>query len=221
MTVDIVIRGNTRKELVEWGKRNNVIKEVENDQGETVNQLRNGFYWSQWNGSAVMMKSPLTSRGKLPVAIVQEPRFGFTIPATRSLPGWVDDTVTANDADGNVVGTYDREQGGYAVFRATGDVPAVDDELEIFSGPTFWPGFYVLFRFSENRMKEYRALKKIVRTEGVQGDAGGIRYFSWDGIEFAKLSDIEKLMEQQGTPGHEFAGGAIKDSEPLLPDDRD
>ena len=242
MSIDLILCAPTVADMRTFLVARNLITLVdltdENEQpisGKTI-EYREGFYFVPWAGDirnsatgvqvsgGSMMTQPKTLRINQTVDQSNATEFAFNIGA--ATPSWLDTTVTA-EANGEVIGTYDRKQGNFAVFTSAGTSPTVGDALDIYTPQEFLDQFVILAHIhgnffnddrisdgitgEENEVVEQWQKSALIRTIRNNATpitvAGDIQGYDWGGVKLFRAADVQTFLTARGVPGHEWLGG--------------
>jgi hypothetical protein len=181
---------------------------------------RRGFEYSPWAGSGKFLSANKQLRTSIAVDQSTATEFAFNIGS--STPAWLDTTVTA-EANGEIIGTYTRKQGNFAVFTSTGTSPTVGATLDVYTQAEYLDGLVYLVRFSgsvaDDDVADYdetetdqAAKSKIVRwakRNGTIGSTGGgdLDFAEVDGVKIFQPDQVNTWLETRGLPGHIWQGG--------------
>jgi len=228
VSLDLVLWAATKADLATWGQTNppnRPLREqvidtpaVLDDEGNVTTpatykwQIRKGLEFSWWNGSGNLMLEPRTFRTTVNVDIVQDPRFGFDAV---TVPAWA--TRTEAVVDGEVIGTYDRTTGNTVVFMATGDLPEVGDEVDIYTTTQFVDGQFLLLRihgefFDADEIHEGNDVEpwersrvaKYIKNNGTEQTVQGLTCYEMEGVRIFRYADVLAWCEARGVPGHTY-----------------
>lgn len=235
MTIDLIVHAPNKATLVAWAEAHPANSPLRQEVGavydtdpesptfgdklqEGTMQNRPGFTYCWWTGSGEMERQREQFRVSRPVAIVQGGRFGFTIPG--NLPAWVDSETTARDADGNIVGTYDGQVAGYAAFVPTGALPAVGDDLDIWSGRQTIAGVVAILRFSGEFFNEDKLdaaedeeqwmrsrIAGYIKNNGAAIKVLGINGYEMDNVKLFRPQDVMAKVSEWDVYPHQYQGG--------------
>ena len=187
--------------------------------GEWVN--RRGFEYTPWAGSGKFMSANKELRSSLAVNQSNATEFAFNIGATT--PPWLDTTVTA-ELNGEVIGTFTRKQGNFAVFTSAGTSPTVGTTLDVYTQPQYVAGLVYLIRLHSAVADEDVADEDVAETDpqakkskivrwarrnGTIGSMGGgaLNYAEVDGVKILLPAEVNAWLDSRGLAGHEWLGG--------------
>lgn len=215
MSIDLILWAQNKANLATFARNRGL--QVQDSEGNW--QDAPGFTYTFWAGSGQFLTAQRTFKASRGVDIIDpvDREFGFSVK-----PAWMAAGVTA-EKDGDVIGTYDRAQGPYSVFTATGALPSVGEVLDAYTPNEYLSGVVAIIRLygqravddaeedtgqtgeSWDRSKVAQAIRNNGTPISVAG--GAINGYEWDGVRIFRYQDVDAWLSAQGLPGHEWLGG--------------
>jgi hypothetical protein len=212
--IDLVLHAPDLQTLATFARNRGLQVQRE---GEWVN--RRGFEYTPWHGSGKFLSANKELRSSLAVDQSNATEFAFNIGS--GTPAWLDTTVTA-ELNGEVLGTYARKQGNFAVFTSAGTSPTVGATLDVYTQPQYVAGLVYLIRLhaavaaedieqddTETGQAARSRIVRWVKRNGTIGSIGGgaLNFVELDGVKVLMPDEVNAWLSSRGLAGHEWLGG--------------